>query len=67
MKIRLVVAMASEAVALGLTVTIAGIVAALGAVTAVCAIVGNAANNANTNNNCLIIFPLDLMSLVYYI
>jgi hypothetical protein len=60
--------MANEAVALGLTVTIVGIVAALGAVTAVCAIAGKAANNANTNNNCFIMFPLDLNVLcVFYL
>jgi hypothetical protein len=60
MKIRLVVAMANAAVALGLTVAIVGIVGALGAVTAVWAIAGNAVNIANANNNCFIMFPLDL-------
>jgi F0F1-type ATP synthase membrane subunit c/vacuolar-type H+-ATPase subunit K len=58
MKIRLVVAMANAAVALGLTVAIAGIVGAAGADTAVCAIAGNADTSANTNNTFFIIFLL---------
>jgi hypothetical protein len=52
MKIRLVLALAKAAVALGLTVTIVGITGALGADTAVWAIIGNAA----VSNNVIIVF-----------
>jgi hypothetical protein len=60
MKIRLVVAMANAAVALGLTVAIVGIVGALGAVTAVWAMAGNAVNIANANNNFFIFVSFGL-------
>jgi hypothetical protein len=61
MKMRLVELMFNAAIALGLTVAIAGIVGALGVVTAVWAIAGNAVNIASANNICFILFPLDLI------
>jgi hypothetical protein len=56
MKIRLVVAIASAAVALGLTVTIVGIVGAAGVATAVCAKAGSVAANTIANSVFFILF-----------